>query len=97
MSQIYLQRYVFKVISNGKQPGGFFYKDCGISYGMYPGTNIPYKVVTWFQVKYKNGERSSALPEDNMWDSETFISYLRGVRPTITTVKEESFDDARPS
>ena len=32
------------------------------------------------QQKYKNGERSSALPEENMWDNDTFISYLRQVR-----------------
>ena len=29
------------------------------------------------QQKYKNGERSSNLPEENMWDNDTFINYLR--------------------
>ena len=32
------------------------------------------------QQKYKNGERSSNLPEENMWDNDTFINYLRQVR-----------------
>ena len=31
------------------------------------------------QQKYKNGDRSSSLPEENMWDNETFINYLRQV------------------
>ena len=31
------------------------------------------------QTKYKNGERSSNLPEENMWDNDTFINYLRQV------------------
>ena len=31
------------------------------------------------QQKYKNGERSSNLPEENMWDNDTFINYLRQV------------------
>ena len=31
------------------------------------------------QQKYKNAERSSNLPEENMWDNETFINYLRQV------------------
>ena len=31
------------------------------------------------QARYKNGERSSSLPEENMWDNETFINYLRQV------------------
>ncbi|XP_023323881.1 tubulin monoglycylase TTLL3 [Eurytemora carolleeae] len=28
------------------------------------------------QAKYKNGERSTKLPDDNMWDNTTFSSYL---------------------
>lgn len=31
------------------------------------------------QQKYKNCDRSSSLPEKNMWDNETFINYLRQV------------------
>lgn len=29
------------------------------------------------QAKYANGERSSKLPPDNMWDNKTFMQFLR--------------------
>ena len=38
------------------------------------------------QTKYKNGERSSNLPEENMWDNDTFINYLRQVQLQIPNI-----------
>ena len=38
------------------------------------------------QTKYKNGDRSSNLPEENMWDNDTFINYLRQVQIQITNI-----------
>ena len=43
------------------------------------------------QQKYKNGERSSNLPEENMWDNDTFINYLRQVQLQIPNIKTHIF------
>lgn len=34
------------------------------------------------QCKYKNGKRDTALPDENMWDNQTFQNYLKSIGQT---------------